>query len=279
MEDYVTPALAQRTSGGGGFNYKPPTEQGGNERRQNIFFGSADDERVDSAKYTEAMEQKMMHADKGLVTGELMKSKGLGLVEHIDTMSTSFMHSSETEAAVRAMLLAEKNRPKPMAVEDAPDPLVYTVDATADPEAEARWQLERERKRELQDAKTAKNRKKRQKKKGAPAEAAEDEPAGPSVPSIGPSRGPHQAAAETEAATPPPSDGEDEIGPPMPPSMQAPAAETEAATPPPSDGEDEIGPPMPPSMQAPAAETEAATPPPSDGEDEIGPPMPPAPGM
>ena len=61
--------------------------------------------------------------------------------------------------------------------------------------------------------------------------------------------------------------------------MQAPAAETEAATPPPSDGEDEIGPPMPPSMQAPAAETEAATPPPSDGEDEIGPPMPPAPGM
>ena len=249
MEDYVTPALAQRTSGGGGFNYKPPTEQGGNERRQNIFFGSADDERVDSAKYTEAMEQKMMHADKGLVTGELMKSKGLGLVEHIDTMSTSFMHSSETEAAVRAMLLAEKNRPKPMAVEDAPDPLVYTVDATADPEAEARWQLERERKRELQDAKTAKNRKKRQKKKGAPAE---DEPAGPSVPSIGPSRPPpsmQAPAAETEAATPPPSDDEAEIGPPMPPAMQAPAAETEAATPPPSDDEAEIGPPMPPAMQ------------------------------
>ena len=42
------------------------------------------------------------------------------------------------------------------------------------------------------------------------------------------------------------SDGEDEIGPPMPPSMQAPVAETEAATPPPSDDEAEIGPPMPP---------------------------------
>merc|ERR1740124_1418514 len=142
----------------------------------------------------------------GKVTGELMKSKNLGLVEHIDTFSTSFMHSTETEAAVRAMLLAEKNRPKPMAVEDAPDPLVYEVDAAADPEAEARWQLERERKRALQDAKTAKNRKKRQKKKGTLA--AEDEPAGTSVPSIGPARPP----PETEAETPPPSDGEAEIG-------------------------------------------------------------------
>ena len=215
MEDYATPALVQRTHGGGGFNYKPPTDQSGNARRQNIFFGSADDERQDSAKYTEAMEQKEMHADKGKVTGELMKSKNLGLVEHIDTFSTSFMHSTETEAAVRAMLLAEKNRPKPMAVEDAPDPLVYEVDAAADPEAEARWQLERERKRALQDAKTAKNRKKRQKKKGTLA--AEDEPAGTSVPSIGPARPP----PETEAETPPPSDGEAEIGPPMPPSMQA----------------------------------------------------------
>ena len=249
----MTPALPQRTSGGSGFNYKPPTDGGGNARRQNIFFGSADDERQDSAKYTEAMEQKELHADKGKVTGELMKSKNLGLVEHIDTMSTSFMHSAETEAAVRAMLLAEKNRPKPMAVEDAPDPLVYEVDAAADPEAEARWHLERERKRELQDAKTAKNRKKRQKKKGAPAEEDEPaEPAGPSVPSIGPSRPPpsmQAPAAETEAATPPASDDEAEIGPPMPPSMQAPAAETEAATPPASDDEAEIGPPMPPSMQ------------------------------
>merc|ERR1740124_614664 len=111
----------------------------------------------------------------GKVTGELMKSKNLGLVEHIDTFSTSFMHSTETEAAVRAMLLAEKNRPKPMAVEDAPDPLVYEVDAAADPEAEARWQLERERKRALQDAKTAKNRKKRQKKKGTLAARAREE--------------------------------------------------------------------------------------------------------
>lgn len=78
MEDYVTPALPQRTSGGSGFNYKPPTDGGGNARRQNIFFGSADDERQDSAKYTEAMEQKELHADKGKVTGELMKSKNLG---------------------------------------------------------------------------------------------------------------------------------------------------------------------------------------------------------
>ena len=38
-----------------------------------------------------------------------------------------------------------------------------------------------------------------------------------------------------------------------------------------SDGEDEIGPPMPPSMQASVAETEAATPPPSDDEAEVGP--------
>ena len=38
-----------------------------------------------------------------------------------------------------------------------------------------------------------------------------------------------------------------------------------------SDGEDEIGPPMPPSMQASVAETEAATPPPSEDEAEVGP--------
>ena len=220
MEDYVTPALPQRTSGGSTFNYQPPPDQSGNVRRQNIFFGSADDERRDSAKYTEAMEQKELHADKGKVVGELMKSKGLGLVDHIDTQSASFMHSAETEAAVREMLKAKKNQPKLKAAEDAPDPLVYEVDATADPEAEAKWQLEREKKRELQDAKTAKNRKKRQKKKGVPVE---DEPAAPSVPSIGPSRpAPSMQApvAETEAATPPVSDDEPEIGPPMPPSMQ-----------------------------------------------------------
>ena len=253
----MTPALPQRTSGGSTFNYKPPTDQSGNERRQNIFFGSADDERRDSAKYTEAMEQKELHADKGVVVGELMKSKGLGLVDRIDTQSTSFMHSAETEAAVRQMLEAKKNQPKLKAVEDAPDPLVYEVDAAADPEAEAQWLLEREKKRELQDAKTAKNRKKRQKKKGVPVE---DEPAAPAVPSIGP------------AAPSVPS-----IGPSRPtPSMQAPVVETEAATPPVSDDEAEIGPPMPPSMQAPVAETEAATPPVSDDEAEIGPPMPPS---
>ena len=166
----MTPALPQRTSGGSTFNYQPPPDQSGNVRRQNIFFGSADDERRDSAKYTEAMEQKELHADKGKVVGELMKSKGLGLVDHIDTQSASFMHSAETEAAVREMLKAKKSQPKLKAAEDAPDPLVYEVDATADPEAEAKWQLERDKKRELQDLRRMQNKGAKQKRGISPRE-------------------------------------------------------------------------------------------------------------
>ena len=148
------------------FQYQPPEAKDDGVRRQNLWRRAGEDGPTDRAKYTELMEAKEMHADKGACTGELLP-RTTGLMHDAPSMiQTAFGHDQQTEARVRESIKARELAAKRKAeMPPATDPSVYEVDEVADEDAERAWEEKQQKRAAGLKDKQEKKRQKRLKKK------------------------------------------------------------------------------------------------------------------
>jgi hypothetical protein len=148
------------------FQYQPPEAKDDGVRRQNLWRSAGEDGPTDRAKYTELMEAKEMHADKGACTGELLP-RTTGLMHDAPSMiQTAFGHDQQTEARVRESIKARELAAKRKAeMPPATDPSVYEVDEVADEDAERAWEEKQQKRAAGLKDKQEKKRQKRLKKK------------------------------------------------------------------------------------------------------------------
>lgn len=138
MEDMVTAPTAAYVAPKT-FQYKPPPGEPDAERRLNAWKGAPEpgEERRDSAKYAEAMEQKRFHSDKGLVT--------------------------TFHAPVLQPLISVREREEKRAAPENPKSYELVTESKA---AVSEWEAARDARAEADAKATAKRKAKRDKKKG-----------------------------------------------------------------------------------------------------------------
>jgi len=154
------------------FSYVPPKAKDDGVRRDNLW--RANDERGDRRKYTELMEEKQLHAEKGAISGELLSSSlGLAAPEQRLEVSAAFISQ-----------LAATSAPSPKRQRGS-GPSFGTSAATyevgeEDAESVRTWEQQQLLRQQREDAAAARRKKKRERKKAAkmnrpiiPAEAGE----------------------------------------------------------------------------------------------------------